>query len=129
MKIQYKKKVLKSNLFFAGMWLIFGILSLLTKDKTSWTDYGYLVLAVLYFVHYVYININSYVKIENGKISTSSLFSKKINLNSIQRIKKFAGEYTLIDGKTELKINTELIEEKSLEELDTVLENLNLEIK
>lgn len=30
---------------------------------------------------------------------------------------------------TELRINTELVEEKSLKELNTILENLNLETK
>ena len=55
--------------------------------------------------------------------------NKKINLNEIKRIKKFAGEYILKTDSTELKINTDLIEEKSLSELNTVLENLNLETK
>lgn len=129
MNIQYKKKNLKSNLLFGAMWLIIGIISLLTLDKNNWIGFGFLILAFLYFTHYIYININPYIKIDNKIISTNSLFSKKVNLNRIERIKRFPGEYILIEGTTELKINTELIEEKSLAELNTVLENLNLDIK
>ena len=54
---------------------------------------------------------------------------EKINLNEIRRINKFAGDYILKTDSTELRINTELIEEKSLEELHTLLDNLNLETK
>ena len=38
----------------------------------------------------------------------------------------FAGDYTLKTETKELKINTELIEEKSLSELNSILTELNL---
>ena len=71
---------------------------------------------------------NQYLTIENGIIRKNGLygFRKKINLNEINWIKKFAGDYTLKTETKELKINTELIEEKSLAELNSVLGKLNL---
>ena len=51
---------------------------------------------------------------------------KKINLNEINWIKKFAGDYTLKTEQKELKINTELIDENSLTELNRILAELNL---
>ncbi|MEX2349836.1 MAG: hypothetical protein WD554_03060 [Flavobacteriaceae bacterium] len=41
-------------------------------------------------------------------------------------IKKFAGEYILKTEKDEMTINTEVIDENSLTELNRLLEKLNL---
>jgi len=125
-KIKYKNKILKSNLFFGGIWLLFGIISLLTKENIHWSDYGYIVLALLYFAHYIYVNLNPYIRIEDGVISTNTFLSKKISLYKIQQIKKIDNEYILVAGQTELKINTSLIEDNSLKKLNTVLNNLDL---
>ncbi len=53
-------------------------------------------------------------------------FGKKINVNEINRIEKYAGDYIIRTLEKELKINTGLIEEKSLEEFNEILKKLNL---
>jgi hypothetical protein len=128
MKIKFKKKRLYSNLILGIVWVIIGFLKLYYDDKLRWTDYGYLVIGILYIGHYLYDKTNQYLTIENGIIWKNGLygFGKKINLNEINWIKKFAGDYTLKTETKELKINTELIEEKSLTELNKILEKLNL---
>lgn len=88
-----------------------------------------MVIGILYIGTYFFENKKQYLTIENGIISKNHLIPKKIKRIKIKRIKKFAGEYILKTDETELTINTELIEEKSLAELNTVLENLNLETK
>ena len=65
--------------------------------------------------------------IENGIINVNGPFGKKINLTEIKRIKKFAGDYILKTDKNELTINTQIIEPKSLTELNAELEKLNVE--
>ena len=82
----------------------------------------------MYLGHYLYDLNNQYLTIENGTIRKNALygFRKKIELNDINSIKKFTGDYTLKTETKELKINTELIDEKSLLELNRILSELNL---
>ncbi|WP_340202514.1 hypothetical protein [Ascidiimonas sp. W6] len=128
MKIKFKKKRLRVNLILGIVWIALGTLSIATDDEIRWTEYGYLVIGILYIGHYLYDLTNQYLTIENGTIRKNGLYGywKKINLNEIKWIKKFAGDYTLKTEKKELKINTELIEKDSLTELNKVLAKLNL---
>lgn len=128
MKIKFKKKRLRLNLILGIVWIILGTLSIVTDDEIQWTDYGYLVIGILYIGHYLYDLKNQYLTIENGTIRKNGLYGywKKINLNEINWIKKFAGDYTLKTEKKELKINTELIDKNSLTELNRILAELNL---
>jgi hypothetical protein len=86
-------------------------------------------MGILYVGTYFFENKKQYLTIENGIISKNHLLPKKINLNEIKQIKKFAGDYILKTDSTELRINTELIEENSLAELNTLLDNLYVETK
>ena len=128
MKIKFKKKRLLSNLILGLLWIGFGTLSLLSDDEIRWTDYGYLVIGFLYVGHYLYDLTIQYLTIENETIRKNGLygFGKKINLNEIYWIKKYAGDYTLKTEQRELKINTQLIDKTSLTELNTILKELNL---
>ena len=128
MKIRFTKKRLKHYLIFGIIWLVFGTTAVIFNSENVF-NYGYIIIGILYFGTYLFENNKHYLTIENGTISKNHLIPKKINLNEIKRIKKFAGDYILKTDSTELRINTELIEEKSLAELNTVLENLNLETK
>ena len=128
MKIKFKKKRLRVNLIHGIVWITFGNLSIVTDDEIRWTDYGYLVIGILYVGHYLYDLKNQYLTIENGTIRKNGLYGywKKINLNEINWIKKFPGDYTLKTKQKELKINTELIDKNSLTELNRILAELNL---
>ena len=128
MKIRFTKKRLKHYLIFGILWLVFGITAVIF-DSENVFNYVHLIIGILYFGTYLFENNKQYLIIENGIISKNHLIPKKINLNEIRRINKFAGDYILKTDSTELRINTELIEEKSLEELHTLLDNLNLETK
>jgi hypothetical protein len=126
MKIEFKKK---KNYLYLGLgilWLILGGVNFFGENEIRWTDYGYILAGCLYIGQYLWDFKNSYLIVENGFIKKNSILGKKINLNEIIWIKKFAGDYTLKTEKEELKINTELIEEKSLSELNELLDKLNL---
>jgi hypothetical protein len=126
MKIRFTKKRLKHYLIFGTLWSVLGTTVVIFNSDNVF-NYGYLIIGILYFGTYLFENNKQYLTIENGIISKNHLIPKKINLNEINLIKKFAGDYILKTDSTELRINTELIEEKSLAELNTMLENLNLE--
>lgn len=124
MKIRFKKKKLYPNLIIGIVWIGLGISSLL-RSHLGWS---FTVIGILYIGHFLFDLTNQYLTIENGIIRKNGLhgFGKEINLNEIASIKKFAGDYILKTESKELKINTDLIEEKSLAELDRILGNLNL---
>jgi hypothetical protein len=126
MRIKYKKRQLNVNLVFGVFWLAFGLLSLFTKENTSWTDYGYLVISVMYFALYYYQRQQGYLMIENGVMRINGSFGKKIELTDIKEIKKFAGDYIIKTDKKELGINTQLMDPKSLVDLDEELAKLNV---
>ncbi len=126
MKINYKKKRLYSNLVIGLIWLTLGVFRFIENDTIRWIDSMYLVVGFLYLGNYLNNQINQYLTIENGTIKKNSIFEKKMVLNEITLIKKFADEYTLITENKTLTINTNLIEDKSLSQLLERLQELNL---
>lgn len=89
-------------------------------------DFGYVFMSILYFGQYIFEYRNQYLTIKDGIISKNSWFGKKLDLDQIIWIKKFAGDYILKTDKQELTINTELIEEKSMVYLIDILYELKL---
>ena len=127
MRIGYKKRQLNINLILGIIWLAIGLLNLNYDRENRWTDYGYIVLAILYLALYIYQKKNKYLTIENGILKINGSFGKKVNLTEIKRIKKFAGDYIIKTDKKELTINTQIIDPKSLTEFNAELEKLNVE--
>jgi hypothetical protein len=127
MIINYRKKRLNNYLIFGILYLTLSLLLIFTKENRSFTDYGFLIISILYLGTYFYEKKNQYLTIGSGLVSVNKPFGKKIKLNEIKQIKKFSGDYILKTNKTELTINTQIIDEKSLVELDSELKKLNIE--
>ena len=127
MKIGYKKRHLNVNLIFGLIWLVWFFVGVFGKEEPNWTDYGWLVISIAYLSIYFYQKKYKYVSIENGILSVNGPIGKKLNLTERKRSKKFAGDYILKTDKSELTINTQIIDPKSLTELNTELEKLNVE--
>ncbi|MGB7842114.1 MAG: hypothetical protein WBL21_04945 [Salinimicrobium sp.] len=127
MRIGYKKRNLNTYLILGIVWLLFGLLNLNYKEENHWIDYGYLVFGILYFILYFFQTHYQYLTIENGILKINGSFGKKINLNDIRQIKKFAGDYILKSEKKELTINTQIIDPNSLAELNAELEKLKVD--
>ena len=117
------------NLIFGLTWLIFAIVQLffINYENNGWIKYGWLGISLMYIVMYFYESLNQYLTVKNGIIKVNSPFGKKINLNEIKQIKKFARDYILKTDKKELTINTQIIDANSLTELNAELEKLNVE--
>lgn len=127
MKIQYKKRQLNFNLIFGIIWLTYFLVKLIFDEEIHWIDYGWILISLAYFGVYFYQKKYKYVSIENGILTVNGPFGKKLNLNEIKRIKKFAGDYIIKTDNKELTINTQIIEPNSLAELNAELEKLNVE--
>lgn len=128
MTIRYKKKHLNHNLIFGVLWLVLSLLWMFIKENSNWTGYGFLIISFLFLGTYFYEKKYKYLTFKNGQISVNKPFGKKISLIDIKQIKKIAGDYILETDKTELKINTQIIDEKSLTELNSELEKVKIEL-
>ncbi|MEM6801694.1 MAG: hypothetical protein AAF696_09850, partial [Bacteroidota bacterium] len=107
MTIHYTQKRLKRNLIIAGLWLILGIIAIVSSSSGIFI-YGYLALGVLYLGAYLFERKNQYLTIETGIISKNHLIPKKIKLAEINRIQRIAGNYILKTDAGELRINPSL---------------------
>lgn len=129
MDINYKKRSLNVNLIFGIVWFIWFMLQVFTKEEPDWVDYGWAVISLMYFSFYIYRVKYKYLNIENGYIRVNGPLGKKLQLDKIKEIKKFAGDYILKTDHKEVTINTHEIDSNSLEELHKALQKLELEWK
>ena len=127
MKIGYKKRHLNVNLIFGLIWLVWFFIGVFGKEEPNWTDYGWIVISLMYLGMYFYQKNYNYLTIENGFIKQNWPFGKKMKLKEIKGIKHFAGEYILKSELKKMKINIQLINEESLLELKTELKKLDVE--
>lgn len=126
MKIAYKKRHLKVNLFLGIMWLVLAFLNF-NYGETNWISYGYLVLALLYLTRWFYQSQYKYLTIDNGIIKENWPFGKEINLADIENVKYFAGDLILKTHNSQITIHKQLIDEKSFTDLENELKGLNIE--
>jgi hypothetical protein len=127
MKIEYKKKNSKSKFISGLMWLANGMYQTVQNENTNFSNYFWISLSRLYLILFYYQKKEKYLTIENGVIKKNWPFGRKMNLNEIKEIRHFSGEYTLTFEMQDMKINIDLIDEKSLSKLKTELNKLNVE--
>ncbi len=129
MKIRLKKKRLYLNLVLAIMWIGLAFIKIYDNVEFKFSHYLILALGILYIFMFLYDFKNQYLTVDRGTIRKNMLYGfgrGKIDMNEIKMIKKVARNYILKTENTRLKINTDLIEENSLTDLNKILANLNL---
>lgn len=137
MKIKYTKERLRSNLrmglFFLGAGALFSLFSWLigeTHNKSLLAiGMGQGVTGVLMIGLYNYENHKQYLTIKGDILSKNTLFKQEINLSKINSIRVFAGEYQLKSADKIFTVDTQLIDPKSLSDLNTTLSKLNIRWK
>ncbi len=125
-KIKYRNRHLNINLALGLFWLTWFLTTYFTSDEVRWSEYGLGLFSLIYFGFYLYQRHYKYLTIANGRIKVNSPFGKKLNLNEVQSIKKFAGDYILKTGNKELVINTKIVDADSLKDLDNELQKLDI---
>ncbi|MBO0329260.1 hypothetical protein [[Muricauda] lutisoli] len=126
MKIKYRNRHLNINLALGLLWFAWFLTTYFTSEEVSWSEYGLGLFSLVYFGFYFYQKQNKYVTIADGYIQINAPFGKKLNLNEVQRIRKFAGDYILKTDKKELVINTKIVDTDSLKDLDNELQKLDV---
>lgn len=92
-------------------------------------EYIYTACGVLPLSVFVYDFKHQYLTIENQTIQKNLLYggwNRKIKFDDITSIEKTYLNYTIKTNSHQLQINTDLIEEKSYEELKSAMKSLNL---
>jgi hypothetical protein len=115
---------LRWKFIFGLFWLILGVISI-TNNLENYFNYGYLIASLLYFGIYFFKNKNQYLTIENGTITLNNFVPQRIYFTDLKQIKKKGKNYILQTEKSELHINTRLIDKNSLKDLKGILRNLN----
>lgn len=123
MKIHFKRGRINFNLILGLSFFLFGLYVTYTSDSPSWSDFGYFVFAIVYFLIFIYQLQYQYVIINDHFIQKSTPFSRRISLKEIEFVKNERGEIVIGNQHTQIRINTQLIDELSLLQLKVFLKD------
>ena len=128
MTIGYKKKYLNINLIYALLFTV-TLFTVSYEGSESWMIIIGIFTPTCFIAKYFYQKQRKYLTIEHKRIRVNNIFGKGININEIQTIEKYAGDYILKTNKKKLKIDTTIIEPSELSNLNSELEKLNVKWK
>lgn len=112
------------NLVFGLVWLVWFLVSMITKAEIGWIDYGWMVISGLYLALYYHQRKNKYISIEDGIIKKNEWFGKKLRISEVKEIREFAGNYIIKTDEKELVVNTDIINPDEIPELIEALKQL-----
>lgn len=124
MKILHNQSQLKKVLILGILYVIIGILSIITTYKGYLA--GFIGIGVLYIVQYCYKKNRAYVLLNENAIICNGIVKKEIATKDILSVKYFAGDYTIKSAEKEIRIDTNLIDKASLSHLKEYFEKLNV---
>jgi len=126
MKILYKKKRDFMTLISSILWGIFAVNGI-WKGEMNTFEYLAPFCSIAYLLYFIFDKKEYYLTIKNGVLQTGKLFKKKIKLSEIERITEKENKIILKNNKSQLTIETKIIDSDSLLELKNELKKLNIE--
>lgn len=108
------------------LWGIFAVNGI-WKGEMNTFEYLALFCSIAYLMYFLFDKKEYYLTIKNGILKTGKFFGNKIKLSEIERIIEKGNKIILKNNKSELTIETEIIDSKSLSELKSELKKLNVE--
>ena len=128
MLLGYKKDRLQLLSIIAITWFTFGMISLvtsLTKGEANMVlPILYLAQAIILYGIYSYCKANKYILIEKDYIQRNSLSKPKVHVQDILKVRKKGKIYYFYTPKTTLRINTKLLDDEALAELENFIKHL-----
>ena len=122
--ILHSKKIRNLKLVFGLAGLLIGILGFLIQD---WSDLRLIIgIAVFHFAQWIYDTLAPYIQVKDGFLKTNSAPFKRINLDKVEKVKKFLDEYSIVSQETEIILSENLIDEKDKEKLHRFIEKIRL---
>ncbi|WP_324719267.1 hypothetical protein [Salinimicrobium sp. HB62] len=125
MTVKYRKTLIWKELILGSLFFISGIYFALSGPY-NFLRYGFIVVGLLHLITGIYQLKVPYLKFNNGSLIRGGLISKSISLSEVERIRKFAGDYTLYASDKKLKINSELVCKTQRKELNEFLSSLDI---
>jgi len=108
------------------LWGIFAVNGI-WKGEMNTFEYLAPFCSIAYLLYFIFDKKEYYLTIKNGVLQTGKLFKKKIKLSEIERITEKENKIILKNNKSQLTIETKIIDSDSLLELKNELKKLNIE--
>lgn len=128
MKIRIKKKLQRGSLILGVSYLFLTLLKIIFSEKALWSDFGFILVSLLFFVQFLYNTKYPYLNIENGIILINGPLGKKVTVDYIEYVRTFYGDYIFHTKSKELTISTEHLEASSKKALQLKLEELGVKV-
>lgn len=128
MKIRIKKKLKRGSLILGVSYLFLTLLKIILSEKAHWSDFGFILVSLLFFVQFLYNTKYPYLNIENGIILINGPLGKKVTVDDIEYVRTFYGDYIFHTKSKELTISTEHLEASSKKSLQLKLEELGVKV-
>lgn len=114
------------NLISSILWGIFAVNGI-WKGEMNTFEYLAPFCSIAYLLYFLFEKKQYYLTIKNGVLQTGKLLKQKIKLSEIERIIENKNKIILKNKKSELTIETEIIDSESLSEVKNELKKLNIE--
>lgn len=128
MTIKYSKKRLYSNLVLGALFAVMGGIKVFA-GTADYLNYFQLILGLFMMGIFIFESHYRYLSFENGELTKNSFRRRSLKLSEVEKIRKFAGDYTLFSEGKKLKINSELINKHQKADVDNLLRSLNVPIE
>ena len=125
MTFKYPQKIMWKELVLGSLFFILGIYFAVSEPDNI-LRYGFIIVGLLHLITGIYQLKVPYLKFDNGSLIRGGLISKTISLSEVERIRKFAGDFTLYTSDKKLKINSELVSKFQRGELSVFLRSLDV---
>jgi hypothetical protein len=114
-KPEFHKNNNKYFKYLGVIWLILGVGMLLDQNVVGWF---YLILGGVHYYYHKSIDHSYHSTITNGIYKANTWFASKTNLLKAQKVKKFAGDVTFVFPHKEIRIDTQVLDQESIDALD-----------
>lgn len=118
-------------LFLGVTWFAMFCVASLFEEPVSWMGFGWLTLAAIYFLLYGLQVTKQFGKLQQDKLFLhhERLKPKEIDLKEVNEVRYFAGDYIFKTDRDQVRINTELIEEASIQKLEDIISAYDLQLR
>lgn len=129
--LKYKRKRTNFLLFWSIAWFAMFTISFFTKEHLLWFDFGWLTLAAIYFLLYGWHVTQQFGKVQQDKLFLhhERLRPKVIDLKKVSEVRYFAGDYIFQTAQDQIRIDTKLIDQSSLQILEGTINSYSLQVK
>lgn len=110
MTLHFKRKARNISLLQAIFWSVIGTIfmvdALVDKEGLRFFDYGFVLIGLGHLAEYLLVKRKGYLYIDNQSITRSGVPKRSMKIQEISNYKYYAGDYTLYDSKSKLKIDS-----------------------